>query len=171
MVDIDKLKKRRIIGYVCIIAGVIITIFSWIVLFDYFNIGGFILLLILGIVVAWVGIVVVYKCTVAIYDEKELLKYIENSKKSSEICKKYDLEKFPINNEFKEKYGITFLEFISKVSSSKNTLLFAQGNETYETYQFVKIDINGKIYMLVYFQKDSNPVVKLLSKLYHSFAI
>ena len=77
------LEKKKNIGYICIVVGVIIAMFSWKVLFDDIENGGgigrFVFLWILGIVVVFIGIYLIKKC-------EETIR-LENARKQKEVLK------------------------------------------------------------------------------------
>ena len=131
------------------------------------NLGAFILFFLLGGIIGFVAIYLSQKNKREI-EEAEMQKQIY---KSIEIEKNNNVEEMKLNIDFKNKYGITFLELrdkiiMSPIRSPGQSLFLSDitNGEECVFYKFILIELNNTKYFLLYKTKNGPKFVELFEK-------
>ena len=163
----DKYKFKQIFSILLIILAIVSLVVACCFFSFQENVGLFFLFFILYIILLSVAIFLLKKnkreIEKANYKQKEaeIKKQVD---KSLEIKKNNNLEEMKLNIDFKNKYGITFLELQDKLTQAidKSLYLFDITNvEASEIYKFTLIELNNTKYFFLYKINNGPKFVKL----------
>ena len=148
----NKYNFKRIFPQLLVFLGIVLLVVGFVFVFQGNFIG--ILFIVLCFVIEYVGILLAQKNKSEIEEANFKKKEAEKQKqidKSLEIKKNNNLEEIKLNIDFKNKYGISFLE-LQEILMSKDKsiiLLDITNGDEFRAYTFILLELNNTKYFLL----------------------